>query len=81
MIKHNKTKSEETYFYIIPSDWIKEGFTQKNLRHVFKDWCFDVLKDEVKTYINRLDQDKNGIVSCRYYANVVLPLHLPKERL
>ena len=54
MIKHNKTKFEETYFYIIPSDWIKEGFIQKNLRHFFKDWCFDILKDEVKTNIKKI---------------------------
>ena len=81
MIKHNKTKFEETYFYIIPSDWTKEGFTQKNLRHfLLKDWCFDVLEDEIKAIMKRLDQDQDGIVSCRDYANVILPLHLPKEK-
>lgn len=64
LAKSSEIKLEESYFYIVPSNCIKLGFTQKNLKHFLVKECgFDVLEDEIKAVMKRLDRDQDGIIS------------------
>lgn len=55
---------QEAYFLILPTPCAKKGFTYKNLKNYLLEGCsFDILEEEIRAVMNRLDRDQDGLVS------------------
>jgi len=79
-IINSEISIQESYFYIFSEKWLKDGFTFKSLKSFLVKQCeFEVLDEEVKAIFRRIDRDQDGIVSCRDYANSMMPLHSDKR--
>lgn len=79
LIKKSKLSIQDTYFRI-PITFSKSGISFKNLRYFLDKECgFDVLEEELKGIMKRLDRDQDGVISCSDFASTVLPLHINKN--